>query len=43
MLPLPVGREASPSIGAPLHVLHCPERTLLYQISARSFIVIVEQ
>ena len=43
MLPLPVGREASPSVGAPLHVRHRPERTLLYQLSARGFIAIVEQ
>ncbi|ESE41866.1 hypothetical protein SHD_1401 [Shewanella decolorationis S12] len=34
MLPLLVGREASPSVGAPLHVRHRPERPLLYQLSA---------
>ncbi|WGY46230.1 hypothetical protein [Vibrio sp. ABG19] len=38
-----VGREASPSVGAPLHVRHRPERTILYQLSARGFIAIVEQ
>ncbi|EGQ9598060.1 hypothetical protein DBT82_RS10265 [Vibrio parahaemolyticus] len=43
MLPLPVGREASPSVGAPLHVRHRPERPFLYQLSARGFIAIVEQ
>ena len=32
MLPSPAGREASPGIGAPPYVRHCPERTLLYQL-----------
>jgi hypothetical protein len=27
MLPLPVGREASPGVAAPPYVRHCPERT----------------
>lgn len=43
MLPLPVGREACPSVGAPLHVRPRSERSLLYQLSARSFITTVEQ
>ena len=43
MLPLPVGREASPSVGAQQHVRHRPERPFLYQLSASSFIAIVEQ
>jgi len=43
MLPLPVGREANPSAGAPLYVRYRPERPLLYQLSARGFIAIVEQ
>ncbi|KYN88438.1 hypothetical protein ATY37_04125 [Vibrio cidicii] len=42
-LPLPVGREASQSVGAQLHVRYRPERTLLYQLSARGFIAIFEQ
>ena len=32
MLPLPVGREASPGVAAPPYVRHRPERTLLYQL-----------
>ncbi len=43
MLPFQVGREASPRVGASLHVRHRSERILLYQLSARVFIAIVEQ
>jgi len=32
MLPLPIGREASPGGGAFRYARHRPERTLLYQI-----------
>lgn len=33
MLPLPAGREASPSVGVPVYERHRPERTLLlYQL-----------
>ena len=32
MLPLPVGREASPGVAAPPYVRHRPECTLLYQL-----------
>ena len=32
MLPLSIGREASPSVGASHYARHRPERTLLYQI-----------
>jgi hypothetical protein len=32
MLPLPTGREASPSVGVLVYERHRPERTLLYQL-----------
>ena len=32
MLPLSIGREASPSVGASHYARHRPERTLLYQL-----------
>lgn len=43
MLSLPVGREASPSVGSTAAYEPSPGAPLLYQLSPRGFIAIVEQ